>query len=142
MPGLSDDISAAIDDLHREQARISKTGAQAVAVTATVTSKDRMVTATVDGQGRVTALKLTGTKYQKMAPAELCTRIVETMRQAQEDATRQSMAVFAKMMPDDLGSFLGGKTDLDAMVAAAMETASQPLFPDSDRRKRGENSGR
>jgi hypothetical protein len=122
-----DGMEAALSKLRAETARIREAGEQMNAVTGSSTTKDRMVTATVDNQGRLTDLKLRGTRYRQMAPSELATRIVETVREAQEIAARESAGMLAGLLPAGLGIPIGGEFDLDAMFDAAVGAAARPM---------------
>jgi hypothetical protein len=117
------DMGQAIAELRAEQARIRAAGERMTSVTGSATSNDRMVSATVDSRGRLTGLKLTGTRYRQLAPAELCTRIVSTVRAAQEDAAREAAGTLAGLLPPGLGLPVGGDFDLDAMFDAAVSAA-------------------
>lgn len=121
------DMQQAIAELRAEQVRIQAAGERMTKVTGTATSKDRMVTATVDSRGRLTDLKLTGTRYRQLAAAELCSRIVATVREAQEDAAREAASALTGLLPPGLGMPVDGDFDLDAMfddaVSAAMASA-------------------
>jgi DNA-binding protein YbaB len=118
------DLEHVIADLRAEQARIKAATDQMTKLTGSATSKDRMVTATVDGQGRLVGLKLTGTNYRRLAPAELTARIVDTVRAAQDDAARASASALAGLLPDGLGLPADGEFDLTAMFDAAVSAAT------------------
>jgi DNA-binding protein YbaB len=124
------DLEHAIADLRAEQARIQAASEHMASLTGSATSKDRMVTATVDSRGRLVDLKLAGTRYRQLAPAELTTRIVETVREAQEDAARTAASELSGLLPDGLGMPAFGEFDLEAMfdaaVTAARATAETP----------------
>ena len=92
-------------------------------LTGSATSKDRMVTATVDGRGRLVDLDLAGTRYRRLAPAELTARIVETVRAAQEDAAHATATMLTGLLPDGLGMPVDGEFDLEAMFDAAVTAA-------------------
>lgn len=113
----------AIAELRAEQVKIQEAGERMNRLTGSATSADRMVTATVDSQGRLVDLKLAGGRYRKLAPAELTGRIVETVRAAQENAARQASDAFAGLLPPGLGMPVGGEFDLDAMFDAAVSAA-------------------
>ncbi|MFB9835386.1 YbaB/EbfC family nucleoid-associated protein [Actinoallomurus acaciae] len=125
------DMQQAIAELRAEQVRIQAAGERMTKVTGTATSKDRMVTATVDGQGRLTGLRLAGTRYRGLAPAELCTRIVSTVRAAQEDAARETASALTGLLPPGLGVPVDGDFDLDAMFDAAV-SAAMASAPDAN----------
>jgi DNA-binding protein YbaB len=113
----------AIAELRAEQAKIQEAGERMNRLTGSASSADRMITATVDSQGRLVDLKLAGGRYRKLAPAELTGRIVETVRAAQENAARQASDAFAGLLPPGLGMPVGGEFDLDAMFDAAVSAA-------------------
>jgi hypothetical protein len=118
------DLDHALADLRAEQARIMTATDQMTKLTGSATSKDRKITATVDSQGRLVDLKLTGTGYRRLAPAELTARIVETVRAAQDDAARASANALAGLLPDGLGLPADGEFDLAAMFDAAVSAAA------------------
>jgi DNA-binding protein YbaB len=117
------DLSGPIADLRAEQARIQEAGERMRSVTGSSKSKDRMITATVDSQGRLVGINLTGTRYRQLAPAELCERIVETVRAAQDDAAKQAASAMAGLLPSGLGLPADGDFDLEAMFDAAVNAA-------------------
>jgi DNA-binding protein YbaB len=117
------DMRSAIAELRAEQARIQSVGEQMNRLTGSASSADRMVTATVDSQGRLVDLKLTGKRYRQLAPAELTGRIVATVRAAQENAARQASDALADLLPAGLGLPVNGEFDLDAMFDAAVSAA-------------------
>jgi hypothetical protein len=120
-PGF--DLEHAIADLRAEQARIQAATDHMTTLTGSATSKDRMVTATVDSRGRLTDLKLAGTRYRQLAPNELTTRIVDTVRAAQEDAARAAAGALGDLLPDGLGMPADGEFDIEAMFEAAVTAA-------------------
>jgi len=138
---LRQQLDEALAKLQVQRTRIQAASDQLAKATAAATSKDRAIEATVDNQGRLSALKLNGTGYRKLAPAELAARIVETVRSAQDAAARQAADALAGLLPDGLG--LGpsvrsdGGWDIDAMFEAAARAVQDPLFADDapDRRK-------
>ena len=116
-------LDDAIVDLRAEQARIQAAAEHMSSITGSAVSKDRMVTATVDSQGRLVDLKLAGTRYRKLPPAELTASIAATVRQAQDDAARAAAAALSGLLPEGLGLPVGGELDLDAMFDAAVNAA-------------------
>lgn len=63
-------------------------------------SKRRQVSATVDARGELIELKFHGTGYRSLAPAELATIIVDTVREAREEAHRQLWDVVGENFPN------------------------------------------
>lgn len=125
------DMGQAIAELRAEQARIQAAGERMTSVTGSASSQDRMVSATVDSQGRLVDLKLAGTRYRQLAPAELCTRIVSTVRAAQENAAREAATALGDLLPPGLGIPVDGDLDLDAMFDAAV-SAAMASAPDTN----------
>jgi YbaB/EbfC DNA-binding family len=117
------DLNKAIVDLRAEQERIQAATEHMSSIIGSAVSKDRVVTATVDNQGRLVDLKLAGTRYRKLAPAELTASIVATVRQAQDDAARATATALSGLLPDGLGMPVGGDLDLEAMFEAAVSEA-------------------
>lgn len=114
------DPQAALADLRAEQARIKAAADRMTSVTGSATSKDRMITATVDSQGRLVDLKLAGTRYRQLSPKELTSRIVQTVRSAQDEAARMAVTMMNELLPPGLGIPVDGDFDLDAMFDAAV----------------------
>jgi DNA-binding protein YbaB len=122
-------LDDAIVDLRAEQARIQAATEHMSSITGSAVSKDRMVSATVDSQGRLTDLKVSGTRYRKLAPAELTTRIVATVQEAQDNAARAAATALSGLLPDGIGLPLGGDLDLDAMFDAAVSAVKATQNP-------------
>ena len=127
---LNDRMENALVDLRAQQEAIQQLGDRMKGAAASATSVDRLVTATVDSQGRLTDLKLDGARYRRMAPKELTQRILETVRSAQEMAHKEAMAMFADLVPANLKPLLSGDLDLGEMFDAAAEDVVRPLFPE------------
>ncbi|HVQ90339.1 MAG TPA: YbaB/EbfC family nucleoid-associated protein [Mycobacteriales bacterium] len=132
---FQEQMEAALADLRGQQTRIQEASRQLAQITGKARSKDRAVEAVVDSQGKLTSLKLTGTAYRKLAPAELAARIVETVRTAQDAASQRAFESLGGLMPTGLGSALGaaapaadGSWDIDAMFDAAARAVQEPLF--------------
>jgi hypothetical protein len=135
------DLGHAIADLRAEQARIQAAGDRMASLTGSAASKDRMVSATVDSQGRLVDLTLTGTRYRQLAPPELCTRIVETVRAAQENAARTSASALSELLPAGLEMPLGGDFDIEAMFDAAVSAATASMADQDDPTEGAQNDG-
>ncbi|MDN3358994.1 YbaB/EbfC family nucleoid-associated protein [Actinomadura sp. DC4] len=126
------DVQAAIASLRAEQTRIQAATDRMTAVTGSSSSKDRMVTATVDGQGRLVELKLTGTRYRQLAPVELAARIARTVRSAQDDAARTAATALAELLPAGLGLPIDGGLDLGAMFDTAVSAMASDGAPEGE----------
>ncbi|MDX3849465.1 YbaB/EbfC family nucleoid-associated protein [Streptomyces sp. AK02-01A] len=93
-------------------------------ISATATSKDHLVTATVDSRGSLTELKFNSSRYRSMAPSELSALLTDTIGKAQEDVAAQMMAVFGEFDGHDIEAVkdvLSGRpeqAELHEMLAA------------------------
>ncbi|MFD9287626.1 YbaB/EbfC family nucleoid-associated protein [Streptomyces sp. NPDC060030] len=90
-------MDEALEQAGQAQAALSE-------ISATATSKDRLVTATVDARGTLTELKFNSSRYRSMAPTELAALLAETISKAQEDVHGQMMETFGGFDGHDLDS--------------------------------------
>src|SRR4051794_8018756 len=74
-----------MENLREQEAKVEEVRNELQAVTAAVTSKDRMVTAKVGPQGQVVSLTCHNTGYRSMAPAELSAVLVDVLNTARAD---------------------------------------------------------
>jgi uncharacterized protein YPO0396 len=127
-PALDAEREAAIADLRAQQQRLTAASRAMTAAEHTATSTDRAVQATVDAQGRLTALTLKGTAYRNLAPGELADRIRSTVRAAQDAVAGAALAAVVDLVPAGLRPVLAGKLDLEAMFEAAITAGDDPIF--------------
>lgn len=123
---LHNELASALADLRAQQGAIEDALGRMRAVEATATSEDRLVEASVDGQGRLTGVRLAGRRWRELAPKELCARIVEVVNRAQDKAAAETAALAGGLMPQgmDLAALRGPGPDLEAMFAAALDDAA------------------
>ncbi|RLK54336.1 YbaB/EbfC family nucleoid-associated protein [Actinokineospora cianjurensis] len=123
---LHNELATALAELREQQEKIA-TAVDAVAnATTTVAAEDRMVEATVDGQGKLVELKFNGRRWRDLAPKELASRLVEVIGKAQEQAASASAAVFAGVMPGGAAPSVVDFSDpaaLNAEIAAMFDAA-------------------
>lgn len=126
---MQDQMEKAISDLRAQQERLRTFQTELNEMSLTVLSKNRMVEATVNSSGTLTALAFKGNRYRTLAPAELAKLVVETVTQAQTEARTAMLAKAAALMPGSLRmpDFGSGGLDLDEMFDSAIEQAQQPL---------------
>jgi DNA-binding protein YbaB len=98
------------EEAEAEIERISAAQTELTAQRTVRVSKDKMVTATVDGSGRLVSLKLRGTKFRSLPAEKLCEHIVETVAAAQDEAVTKMMAAATALLPRTL--------DLEALLGA------------------------
>ncbi|MGX7828861.1 YbaB/EbfC family nucleoid-associated protein [Actinokineospora sp. 24-640] len=122
---LHNKMADALADLRVQRDRIEQTLERMRAVEASATSDDRTVEATVDNQGRLTALRLNGRRWRDTSPKELCARLVDVVSRAQDKAAAETAALAAGMVPAgmDLAALRDSGPDLDALFAAVDDPA-------------------
>ncbi|MGI8306470.1 YbaB/EbfC family nucleoid-associated protein [Saccharopolyspora hattusasensis] len=147
---MFDELEAALEELRSQQKRIREAQQEAEQETTSFRTKDRMISAVVDHKLRLTELKLSGTRYRNLAPAELAGRIVEAVQAAQDEAAKKSMDVFTQLAPtasgSQFGEVLNTEFDLDRMFEEAVRIAQTPIFPEdtkqSEKNKEAEPDGK
>jgi DNA-binding protein YbaB len=129
---LHNRFESALAELRGQQEKIRDFGAAMAARTTVVTSKNRMVAATVDSSGRLVGLAFKGNRYRSLPPAELSALVVETVVKAQQAASKEALAAAAGLIPAGFGfpGLTGGEVDLDGMFDAAVRLAEQPVLAD------------
>jgi DNA-binding protein YbaB len=86
-------------------------------------SKNRMISAAVDGRGEVTEVKFHGQNWRSMAPGELGKLVVATITAAREAAQKQMWSSMESMAPAglDLSAAMSGRLDWSAATPEAIE---------------------
>ena len=127
---VDDQIEQAMAELREQGQRILDFQAELNRRATTVESKDRMVSATVNGSGRLTALSIKGNRYRMMPPAELANLVLETVNAALEKASAETMAAAKALMPTGRGDGIDadGNLDLDELMKTAMEKINDPAL--------------
>ncbi|MFG3053090.1 YbaB/EbfC family nucleoid-associated protein [Kitasatospora sp. NPDC048239] len=130
-------LAKAMASLEEQQARMAAMTGELQRSSASVTTKDRLVTAQVGPQGQVIALTFHTTAYQEMAPAHLAAVLKDVLNEAQArmgekvaaamrsfDGVGESLRLaFTGEREDELLGGSGG-LDLDALLAPL--TAMRP----------------
>ncbi|MFC4852602.1 YbaB/EbfC family nucleoid-associated protein [Actinophytocola glycyrrhizae] len=124
---LHNELNDAIGELRARQEQLATAFGKVGEVAASATTKDRLVRATVDGQGRLTELAFKGQRWREMAPKELCAKIVEVVADAQGKAAASVQELMTGLIPDgvDLGRLRETGPDLDAMIDSAIADAGR-----------------
>lgn len=122
-------VEEALEELRRQRERLAKARRDMTDRATSVSSKDRMVSVTVDGRGAITQISFGSTKFRRMAPAELGAVLVDTINAARQAALNEVAEKFQPMFPDSLKvkNLLSGKLDIDQMFADAMRLAKEPM---------------
>ena len=124
---LHNEMTEALTSLRADQEKIAAALGKLGEVTASATTKDRTIKATVDGQGRLVELDLKGQKWREMAPKELGAKIVEVVTEAQQQASGATVELMAGLTPTgvDLERLRVDGPDLEAMIASAIEDSGR-----------------
>jgi DNA-binding protein YbaB len=117
----------AMAELAQTQERLRETRAQLAAKPTKVTSKDGMITMTLDGGGEVTEIKFNTAKFRRMAPAELGAALVDAFSRARAEGRARMIEAYRPFLPAGLDpdQILAGKINVDGMFASARERSEQ-----------------
>ncbi len=113
-----EDLERMKAEMAEAHASIADVEAQLNELSASVVSKDRLISATVDAQGVISSLKLTGQSWREMSAKELSSKIIDVVTQAQEEVRQRSTELFAGVTPagvDPMGAPAEG-FDMEAMM--------------------------
>ncbi len=115
-------MTEAMRELRDRQSEIASALGKLNEATATATSKDRMLKATVDAQGKLTELVFNGKRWREMAPKELGAKIVEVVADAQRRAALTTSELMAGLVPSgfDLEQLRTVGPDLESMIDDAI----------------------
>jgi DNA-binding protein YbaB len=122
---LYDGMTSALSELRAQQEKIAGAVDRLQAVTATESTKDKMVTATVDGQGKLVELSFRGRRWRDLAPKELAAKIVEVVADAQGKASAATAGLMSDLVPAglDIERLRELGPDLESMFDEAVEEA-------------------
>jgi DNA-binding protein YbaB len=112
----------AVNELRRSQERLRSLREQMQSKATKVTSKDGMVTVTLDGKSEVTSITFNTAKFRRMAPAELSAVLVETISRARIEGRSRVIDAYKSMFPKgmDIDGIMTGKFDADKIFDDAV----------------------
>jgi hypothetical protein len=115
-------MTEAMRELRDRQGEIVSALGKLNEATATATSKDRMLKATVDAQGKLTELAFNGKRWRELAPKELGAKIVEVVADAQRQAALATSELMAGLVPAgfDLDQLRSTGPDMESMIDDAI----------------------
>jgi DNA-binding protein YbaB len=107
----------AVNELRRSQERLRSLRGEMQSKATKVTSKDGMVTVTLDGRSELTSIAFNTAKFRRMAPAELSAVLVETINRARSEGRARVIGAYRSMFPNgmDLDAIMTGKFSADTM---------------------------
>jgi DNA-binding protein YbaB len=115
----------AVDELRRSQERLRSLRGEMQSKATKVTSKDGMVTVTLDGKSEVTSITFNTAKFRRMAPAELSAVLVETISRARSEGRSRVIDAYKSMFPKgmDIDGIMTGKFNTDKIFDDAVRQA-------------------
>lgn len=109
MSDILHDLTKTLDGAEQTQRRMLR-------VKATVSSEDRLVTATVGPRGQLIDLTIDPRVYRRPNAGALAATIVATVREAAEKAMSEVQAIMDEALPRDLRIRSGGKLDMERLM--------------------------
>ena len=111
-------VQELLDGYRRKRDSFLELQKQLAGTTATVRSRDRSVSVTVDAGGRLTGLRFESKDYRSMEPAELSEVILDTLGKARDKVRAEAGALMAPFLPQggSVDQLLDGKLDLSRML--------------------------
>ncbi|MEU9339151.1 YbaB/EbfC family nucleoid-associated protein [Streptomyces sp. NPDC048290] len=121
--GMHEAIEQAVSRLKDYQGELDQVKRRLDEATATVTSKDRMVTVKVGSQGQVVDMTFHTNDYRQMAPSELGSALVKVLNEARAQIGEQVIEEYRTMqgVGETIGSALVGGTPFDDLLAPLRE---------------------
>jgi DNA-binding protein YbaB len=115
----------AVNELRRSQERLRSLRGELQSKATKVTSKDGMVTVTLDGKSEVTSIAFNTAKFRRMAPAELSAVLVETISRARSEGRARVLDAYRSMFPNglDVDAVMSGKFSVDKIFDDAVRRA-------------------
>ncbi len=115
---FADQIAQTMEAMHAQLAKAQEAQAELEKLTASVTSKDRLVTVKVGPQGQVLALTFHTTGYREKAPAELGALLTDVLNEARAKVGEQVAARIREFegVADSLRLSMTGGTELDDVL--------------------------
>jgi DNA-binding protein YbaB len=127
----------AMAELTRTQERLEAVRSQMEAKPYKITSKDGMVTVTLDQRGDVKDIKFNTAKFRRMAPAELSAALVEVLQKARAEGRAELLKAYRPFLPAglDLDQMMAGKFSVDGIFDSARQRSqhimaqAEPTLP-------------
>jgi DNA-binding protein YbaB len=138
------DVDAALAALAEERRRLEELQEKVAETSTVVHSKDRVLSATFDGRGELNTLTFNGTKYRRLAPAELAAMIKDTLAAGRSQALEKlgSMMGTVVLPGVKFGVMASGQVVMhqviDSLLGSALGALPDKLRDKAQARLRGE----
>lgn len=127
----------AMEELQRSQERLKSVRQKLQDKPIKVTSKDHMISITLDAAGEVTSIVFNTQKWRRMAPTELGSVLVEAITEARAQGRAQLAEAYRPFLPEGLDptKIMSGKFSVDSIFESARRrseqimAAVQPVVP-------------
>ncbi|MEJ2854605.1 MULTISPECIES: YbaB/EbfC family nucleoid-associated protein [unclassified Saccharothrix] len=119
-------VDELLADYRRSRDQLASVQRDLAKVTASATSPDGTVTATVGAQGALTDLELTDAAY-RLRPAQLAQVIVRTTQEAAARAAERTYRAMAPVLP--------AGTDPEALVRGTADLRPEEIVPPAPKRR-------
>ncbi|MEV7781583.1 YbaB/EbfC family nucleoid-associated protein [Kitasatospora sp. NPDC088351] len=135
---FAEQIAQAMADMQSELAKAEAMQKEMNELTASVTSKDRMVTVKVGSQGQVVSMTFHTNGYREMAPAELAKVLTDSLNEARAAVGEQVAERIGRFdgLGDTLRLSMTGGTELDEILEPLW--AMRPGYEAPDRKKKAD----
>ncbi|MFE6871811.1 YbaB/EbfC family nucleoid-associated protein [Kitasatospora sp. NPDC057692] len=133
---FADQIAQTMEAMRTQLAKAEEAQAELAQLTASVTSKDRLVTVKVGPQGQVVALTFHNTGYRDKAPAELAEQLKDVLNEARAKVGEQVAARIREFegVGESLRLSMTGGTELDDLLEPLW--SMRPGFDDEKKKSR------
>ena len=116
-------IRQAAADLDRKQQRLREIRAELAGTATKVSSVDNTVVVELDAAGELTSIKFNSQKFRRMAPAELGSVLVDTIKRARAQSRERLINAYQDLLPAGLRELVSGATSTDEMFDRARREA-------------------
>ncbi|GGQ79311.1 hypothetical protein GCM10010216_46500 [Streptomyces flaveolus] len=134
---MEDRVAQAWADLEKAQTAAAEAQEKLTRSSATATSRDRTVEATVGAQGQLSGIRFLDNRFQSMAGPQLAASILEAAEKARADMAARVMDVFTPLTELSAGysDVPGAATDWEAIFGQVLGgvTGSRPATADDQR---------
>lgn len=120
---MKDQVDGLLEQFERQTAQLRDAQAAAAETSATLTSPDGLVRATIDASGTLAKLEFVPTAFERTDPAKLANTVLHLVRQGSLQVKQQVadlMAPITEGLPD-LSDIIAGAPSLEGLL---------PTFPD------------
>ncbi|NJC72021.1 YbaB/EbfC family nucleoid-associated protein [Planosporangium thailandense] len=135
-PSIEQRLSEALAGYRQKRDQFLRMQQQLSTAAATVRSRDRMVSVTVDARGQVTGLRFHTDAYRRMEPAPLAALLMETIAKARGEVREQIRGYVTPLLPRDTSfeQAVSGEIDWAKMFGAVPSGVApdNPVVPATD----------